>query len=1008
MDFATLKLGADTSALKQAEKALDDVAAAATGTASKVDAANNKIDVSFDDVAASAKQAAGSVSAFEQAVHNAGSRIPVANDNIVGMGGSSKLASHHVQNLAFQFQDLGVQLAGGANPLTAFIQQGSQISGIMMQAGMGVGEFVKQVALMTGRLAAAIALNPAFLAIAATATTAFVAFKDFQAEVGESRALEEYVASLNLTDKEMKKLEKSLADTGGVAISFGDVMSGLGKTIADMFSGLGPIFEQFSNAFLAVFRAIPGFAADMMSAVYGLVVGGVDGIVKVLGMMPETLGDLFYSGLNRLGNGIELFLNGFIQSTNTILRKLGMDTIDAVIDVPAIENKYAGAANAAGAAFAGSIRTRFNEARGTFTEVGDNLSRNIIDAAINRIGAAGSDIIDERNLKEKAKKAGKEAGLTLGEYITIETGQSITALEKSFKFDDQVMKDASANLIKVANDGAEAFRGSMQKNLETFSDVIGGIGDLFGSKISGSIGNLGDMLRKQFPDFAASLGGAFKDIGKSLNGVLGKLGTSLGQLGEQVGFGSAVGGMIGNKPGNQIGGAIGSVAGQAIGKSIAALGSFGGPIGMIAGSILGSVLGGLFKGKNPFADVRLSATGSGTIFNQRGGEESASAGQALGSAFSNELGIIAKALGATVNEATSFGAIGFSGDQFYFNPTGGDFKGAGAQRFSTAEQALTAAIRNAVDKGAFEGLSESSKAILASVTEINADAVVKAVERLNTARGKLVDAYNREAGAIAQTIDRFRGLTAGLQSFRQQLSEQLMSPEELFRSAQRQFAEVSALAAAGNERAISDMVSVSQRYLDAAQGFLTPEEYNREIENVMRAVDLAIAQSKSMEEYAQSQLDALNKSVEGLIQIDESVMTVKEAIDGLKAVMESFAPSISASGVNPLYTQADFYAGGGGGGSFSDGQEPPRFASGGMHSGGLAIVGERGPELVNMGPSRVWNADDTAAIMGGSAATNAAAHAELAKQNDYLRELVRLNAKQERTLREIELQGETP
>jgi hypothetical protein len=31
---------------------------------------------------------------------------------------------------------------------------------------------------------------------------------------------------------------------------------------------------------------------------------------------------------------------------------------------------------------------------------------------------------------------------------------------------------------------------------------------------------------------------------------------------------------------------------------------------------------------------------------------------------------------------------------------------------------------------------------------------------------------------------------------------------------------------------------------------------------------------------------------------------------------------------------------------------------------------------------------------------------ELVKQNEYLRELVKLNAKQERTLREIELQGE--
>lgn len=39
--------------------------------------------------------------------------------------------------------------------------------------------------------------------------------------------------------------------------------------------------------------------------------------------------------------------------------------------------------------------------------------------------------------------------------------------------------------------------------------------------------------------------------------------------------------------------------------------------------------------------------------------------------------------------------------------------------------------------------------------------------------------------------------------------------------------------------------------------------------------------------------------------------------------------------------------------------EVPAYARGGMHAGGLAIVGEEGPELVNMGPSRVWNASQT-------------------------------------------------
>ncbi|MFG6535802.1 hypothetical protein [Sulfitobacter sp. CS16] len=42
----------------------------------------------------------------------------------------------------------------------------------------------------------------------------------------------------------------------------------------------------------------------------------------------------------------------------------------------------------------------------------------------------------------------------------------------------------------------------------------------------------------------------------------------------------------------------------------------------------------------------------------------------------------------------------------------------------------------------------------------------------------------------------------------------------------------------------------------------------------------------------------------------------------------------------------------------------PAFANGGFHSGGLRVVGERGPELEMTGPSRIHNANDTRKILG--------------------------------------------
>jgi hypothetical protein len=44
----------------------------------------------------------------------------------------------------------------------------------------------------------------------------------------------------------------------------------------------------------------------------------------------------------------------------------------------------------------------------------------------------------------------------------------------------------------------------------------------------------------------------------------------------------------------------------------------------------------------------------------------------------------------------------------------------------------------------------------------------------------------------------------------------------------------------------------------------------------------------------------------------------------------------------------------------------PAFAMGGLHSGGLRLVGERGPELEITGPARYWSAADTTAMLGNS------------------------------------------
>lgn len=70
----------------------------------------------------------------------------------------------------------------------------------------------------------------------------------------------------------------------------------------------------------------------------------------------------------------------------------------------------------------------------------------------------------------------------------------------------------------------------------------------------------------------------------------------------------------------------------------------------------------------------------------------------------------------------------------------------------------------------------------------------------------------------------------------------------------------------------------------------------------------------------------------------------------------------------------------------------PGFASGGFHSGGAAIVGEKGPELMVTGPSRIYNASQTAAMLNGGGDTAraiAGLQQSVERQGDALRSIAK-------------------
>lgn len=91
------------------------------------------------------------------------------------------------------------------------------------------------------------------------------------------------------------------------------------------------------------------------------------------------------------------------------------------------------------------------------------------------------------------------------------------------------------------------------------------------------------------------------------------------------------------------------------------------------------------------------------------------------------------------------------------------------------------------------------------------------------------------------------------------------------------------------------------------------------------------------------------------------------------------------------------------------GDPVPAFAAGGLHAGGLRLVGERGPELEVTGPARYWSTSQTAAMLGGGSTNMQRVERLLEQRNEEARAqasaIVRLQQDVNRLLMRWETQG---
>ena len=201
---------------------------------------------------------------------------------------------------------------------------------------------------------------------------------------------------------------------------------------------------------------------------------------------------------------------------------------------------------------------------------------------------------------------------------------------------------------------------------------------------------------------------------------------------------------------------------------------------------------------------------------------------------------------------------------------------------------------------AIQALDPSLRPLQAAYDDLAAanEAMAKAEQDAADARDKLTEAYEREKSQLTSLIDKWRSVAEGFKTFSQQLQLGAIagnSPTEQYAKAKADFERVARLVGEKDEKALGELQDVSERFLDASEDAQTENiVYLRDLAAVKAATRAAEAYAKDQVDTAERQLAALDASVSGLLAVNSSVISVRDAIGGLAASMSSLAAATAA------------------------------------------------------------------------------------------------------------------
>lgn len=307
--------------------------------------------------------------------------------------------------------------------------------------------------------------------------------------------------------------------------------------------------------------------------------------------------------------------------------------------------------------------------------------------------------------------------------------------------------DAQQNVAHTMNEGAAQIGGAMSQVTNALG-IGGGAGGLLGgllgqggplSKVADKLGELVGF--KSTTDASGVVTGA----GSKLLGAVGA-GIGYGQLGGSL---TSVFGLKGSSTGATLGGIAGSIV--------------GGPIGAAIGGFIGSTIGGLFK-KTKYATSQITVQGGQAVSGAASGRGSVAISGAtdVSQAVSETLNRYADALGADVGNIGPL-TIGTYKGNYRVSTTGRTGKLKGKYSDVTgfgddAQAAIEFAVRTAIERGAFTGLSAG----IANAIKTGAASVEEAVSfqetmrKIDLAATEIVDPVAAAARAVDEEYQAIR------------------------------------------------------------------------------------------------------------------------------------------------------------------------------------------------------------------------------------------------------------